>query len=178
MFMAEQAEWFTVGELGEQAGISGSTELKQLATEVTARVAAQEGINLESMPIPQTGQGAGAAAAAGLKAAWSWLSKAAGKIVGKLSANIALVATLGGVYIAYEWITAEDQLLREKEQQLGTAVRTALENATPAQKKEILGSYMKKLGATGITTKHVVIGGLVVAGFYIAYRWFGPNRRR
>ncbi|GAF98994.1 unnamed protein product, partial [marine sediment metagenome] len=113
MFLSEQAEWFTVGALGEAAGISGSTELKQRATELTASVAAQEGISLSGMP--ETAQGAAAA----IKAAWGWLAKTSGKIVAKLSTNVALVATLGGVYVAYEYLTAEDQIKHEQERQLG-----------------------------------------------------------
>lgn len=169
-FLTEQAEWAAVGRLAELSNITGGVELQTLAAQLVTSVAEQEGLDLSGYSTETAGLSISGLKSLG-RAALKWLGRASDNVLAKLSANLGVLAVLGGVYVSYNWLTYDDQIRYEEERQLGETVRSALDSMPPEDKRAVLGQLMSR--SEGITTKHVLLGLGAVAAFYVAYRWFG-----
>jgi len=177
LLVSELTDHYGLGMVAEAAGIEGGAKLRTGAAELLAGVADDVGVDLEAIEtgqtwlrlqqhpydrLAETGQ-----AWAKVQKAASALHKGASKMLATASKNLALVFTIGAVYAAHDWLTADKQAKLQAQRQEAEFIRENWKAMEPGERKAAAKAFLGRSGAIpGINTV-LIVGGVIVGLFLL-----------
>lgn len=172
--VTELSQWYGLGELASRAGISGGPDLLQQSTEVLAAVAVDLDLDLETAAqvLGTTGIESGQLGSrllAAAQTAWGALARNARSMVDTARRSKGLVLTFGGLYIAHDWLTSDQQIALSEVREKGDFVRAAWNASTPQERAAITEQYLAET-ATGPSIGTIALVALGLAGGWLIYR--------
>lgn len=162
----EVTDWFAVGELAAAAGLPGGAQLQTDAADFLAFTAIEHGLDVDALPVFETGALGGAA-----QKAFNWLRTNSRRLIDSARRSQGLIITIGAVYIAHDWVTADKQIEIAKHRDKASVLKDHLNTLPPAKRAQILGTIAAGLDAgSGPGFGTIALVGLGAVAAYFIWR--------